>query len=226
MRRSILPLCLALLFLAAGCGESGPSGSAEPPEGWETVGTERWWRADVDTAVAFRNLDTLATMGIEVSEIELIGGLQRRLTASYRNHPEVVDSVFNEHVAPAMLEIAEAGEYDPDNWENYINQAYREIGTHFMFARHKFDETPIVDPRPAAMTEGGTWNGQIYIDETGTPAAIETLQSTGNETLDALIMRMMSELTYVSAYVRRGSQEPLMMGSWIRQRVRLPARTP
>mgnify|MGYP001803251426 CR=1 FL=1 len=63
-------LAASLVVLAA-CGGTGGD-PLTPPEGWTSNGADAalaaWWHADGDTAVAFRDLSTLETMGVDEGE--------------------------------------------------------------------------------------------------------------------------------------------------------------
>ena len=214
MRLLSLLLVVGLIVAVAACDREP---DLSPPEGWETDGDARWWRSDVDTSIAFRNLESFEDMGLSEREDGLreesaaVRNVQRRLLPLYRNHPEVVDSVFAETAVPMIEREATTGP-DTEERDELVRRVNRRVHRLFFPAQprpRQYD--PIV--RPDSLREAGvsgTIALQLYLDEQGRPLAIERLEGV-HPTMDALVMRNYADRTWQPAHL---SGEPI--ASWIR----------
>jgi predicted small lipoprotein YifL len=207
-------LALALAFVLAACGDRGPV--LDPPEGWQTDGDARWWRADADPDRAFRDLSGFETMGLSEREDGLrpesptVRNVQRRFLPIYRNHPEAVDSVFGAAIVPLVNREASPAD-DEATRERLISQANRRLHQAFYPAQGRPREAAaIVIPDSLRETVAGRVLLQIYLDAEGLPAAIERLEGV-HPTVDALVMRNFAERTWQPAHL---NGRPV--ASWVR----------
>ncbi|MDX1530862.1 MAG: energy transducer TonB, partial [Rhodothermales bacterium] len=174
MRRSLLALVPLLLVLSAGCGGGGGA-QFEPPPGWNAEGLERWWQEGVDTSVAYRDLDSLAAMGVLSEGGPTHRNIQRHLAPLYRNHPEIVDSLFQAVVVPRI----ESGEAMQDR-EAFLDDISRQLTRTFQYARpltEQPDEARVV--YPDSLREAGVAGRvvmQVYVSEAGETLAIEKIE--------------------------------------------------
>lgn len=212
-----LSLCLPVLLVlvAGGCGGGGAA-DLGPPDGWSTDGLERWWQDGVDTTVAFRDLESFEAMALSErpdglrDEGPVHRNIQRQLRPLYRNHPEVVDSLFTEIAVPLIDESDE----DTDR-DRLVQQINRELGGAFVYPRPDPEsEVEIVYPDSlrAAGVSGGV-KMQVYLDETGAPLAIKTIESV-HPTLDAIALRATTEKRWRPATL---DGEPIP--SWVRSTI-------
>ena len=196
--RSAALLLVFLGFLSAACGGQADLG---PPDGWAGDGAGRWWRTDADTTGAFRDLQTLESMGVRVfEEVDLAPSVQNRMLEFYRTNPEIVDSVFVEHGLP----VVERG--DPtiadrtDLRERLVTDAYREMVRYYRDARQD-PEVRIEKVYPDSLRERGVTGQvevQIRVNAEGEPVAIEKLSGV-EPTLDALAMQAVTKMRWVHA---------------------------
>ncbi len=213
-----LARCLVALALFVGCG-GGPA-DLSPPPGWSadpSAGSgqapTRWWRDGVDTALAFRDLETFEAMGLgerpdgKRAEGPSHRNVQVELIALYRNQPELVDSLFTEIAVP----LVDARGQEEDR-EALVRDINREMNRAFFYARPSpKSEVEVVYPdslRQAGI--GGAVKMQVYLSEDGAPLAIKLVDSV-NPTLDALAMRATTQKTWVPAAFRGRA-----MPSWVR----------
>lgn len=196
--RSAAVLLVFLGFLSAACGEQADLG---PPAGWAGDSADRWWRMDADTAGAFRDLQTLESMGVRVfEEVDLASSVQNRMLEFYRTNPEIVDSVFVERGLP----IVERG--DPtirdrtELRERLVTDAYRAMVRYYRDARQD-PEVRVEKVYPDSLRERGVTGQvevQIRVNAEGEPVAIEKL-SGAEPTLDALAMQAVTKMRWVHA---------------------------
>ncbi len=204
MRRAFIPLVLVAVVTLAACQ---PGEEAGPPADWETIGTERWWHAEADTAVAFRDMDSFEELALSDREDGLLDdgpvvrNVQRRFLALYRNHPEVVDSLFRQLAVPIIERDAEPGALDAER-EALVSQINRRIHQAFFPAQpRQADRPPIVIPdslRQQGIT--GTVALQIYLDNEGRPRGIRKLEGI-HESMDAIVMRNYAQRTWQPAHL-------------------------
>ena len=238
-RFSVLSAFCATALLVLSCGgcrveENIP---LDVPDGWESDGG-RWWIAGEDTSAAFRDLETLSDMGIvdaRVDETRLGSGdaieeaarkqlatyVKESLIQLFRNHPEVVDSLFDRHVAPRMAGARIHGDVRPVVNE-FKKEGYRTISRHFRqpFSITKLGvDVPLLFPDSLRTQEiSGEVFLQIYISEDGKPLAIRRLRGV-HPVLDRIAMRAMTEMRWQPAYVVQGLKSPAIR-SWARYTVR------
>ena len=129
MKRAVLFLLTPLLFLLAACG-GGSSYNPGAPNGWEADGT-KWWIEGVDTSVAFRDLTSLQTMDVGASYApfgagQVLSSIRQSLIRAYRNHPEVVDSLFTLRVAPQIED-----NFEGRDQEELKREAYQTLTKYF-----------------------------------------------------------------------------------------------
>ena len=206
-------LLVSFGFLSAACGGQADLG---PPAGWEGDGADRWWRTDADTAGAFRNLETLETMGVQVfEEVDLAPSVQNRMLEFYRTNPEIVDSVFVEHGLP----VVERG--DPtirdrtELRERLVTDAYREMVRYYRDARQDPD-VPVEKVYPDSLRERGVTGQvevQIRVNAEGEPVAIKKLSGV-DPTLDALAMQAITKMRWIHA-----GHEGVAVQSWTRMTI-------
>lgn len=214
MPRASLASFALLALLVAGCGDGAPD--LDPPAGWEADGLDRWWQEGVDTALAFRDLEEFEAMGLGErpdglrAEGPIHRNIQRQLRPLYRNHPEVVDSLFTEIAVP-MIDDSDVDE-DRDALVGQINRA---LGEAFVYPRPDPDsDVAIVYPdslRAAGVS--GSVRMQVYLDEDGRPLAIKRIEAV-HPTLDAIAMRATTEKRWRPATL---DGEPIR--SWVRSTI-------
>lgn len=229
-----------LVVVVAACS-GGATSDQGPPEGW-TGQAERWWRVGVDTNRTFRDLETLASMGVTDAEADAVMAADRRsaqgevlvrqwsrtvrqdLVRLFRNHPEVVDSLFEQHVVP---DIAEADVTGPraETAEALKQAAYRTLRSHFQepqTALQLGDDIPV--PYPDSLRRRGVEGRvrmQVYVDEEGEPTAIELIEGV-HPVLDAIAMRAATQMRWRPAYLMRSGRWA-SIPAWTRFSVRFRA---
>lgn len=213
-RATPLLAALALMLGLAACSDGGPA-DLGPPEGWTAQGDSLWYRSGVDTALAFRDLGNLTRMGVLSAEVYASNGMtpeQIRLSRAlkiefmplFRNNPEVVDSVFEAHVADEVRE-APAGEAS-EVARSMKSATYRTLQRHFrepLLLTQLGEDVPYVYP-DTLRSVAGRVRLQIYVDAEGAPQAIKLLDRV-HPTLDALAMQATTQMTWQAAFVRRTS---------------------
>ncbi len=224
-----LPITLSVfLLLLVGCARS--STDLGPPEGWEGTDT-RWWRVGTDTTGLFRALDTFEEMGIPYQPVVFIGGnldaqpdkmreqlinaVKRQLLPLYRTNPEIVDSLFQKYVVPAIKRTAPPRrarfEASVKEWKS---RAYRTIARYYREPRPTLRiGQDIKVPYPDSLMEkgiGGKVRMQVYVNEKGEPVAIQLLESV-HPVLDRMAMRATTRMRWSPAYLN-GKPVP----AWVR----------
>ncbi len=224
-----LPLLLLIVLLGLPGCQSAPS--LEPPEGWLST-DGRWWRSGVDTTRAFRDLSSLAAMGLEGTPMAsvsrtyatgevLVQAVRRSLTPLFRVQPEIVDSLFNRHIAPDLAQASISGDLEAEV-DRLRQESYRELQRYFREPRpitRLGEDVPIVYP-DSLIEKGvaGTVEMQVYLDVEGQPQAIMLLEGV-HPVLDRLAMQATAQMRWQPAYVRRGN-EWVAVPSWVRFNIR------
>jgi len=204
------------------------------PEGWQGDAV-RWWHSGADTVGVFRDLETLAAMNVSGSEVTYVASSQmadqrasqrqwferavkQSLIRLYRNHPEVVDSLFERHVAPMLQEVTLSG-----NPQEEV-QTFKQKG--YAFLHRNYFQAPqtalqigrdIEVPYPDELRKrqvAGTVRTQAYLNAEGEPLAVELLEGVDSE-LDAIAMRAVTQMRWRPAYLmRKGRWVPI--AAWVR----------
>lgn len=214
VRRLIGLVGLSLIFFAGGC-QNTPS-YTEPPPTWEAQ-DGRWWQAGVDTARAFRSLDSFQDMGIPFDEVvfdanrppeqqpvkmkrRVINDVKKDLLPLYRHRPEVVDSLFDEYVAPEIRNQRAPKQSDfEDTVEREKEQAYQRLRQHFSEPRTRLtlgEEVPIVYPDSLRSAgTGGRVRMQVYLDDRGEPLAVRLMEGV-HPVLDKIALRAATQMRW------------------------------
>ena len=227
-----IALLLTSVLLVGCTTDTAPS--TTPPDGWTSDGA-RWWKTDIDTAQAFRPLNTLSDMGIGRSGMVLQRGglsqsqfndaIKRALLPMYRHAPGVVDSLFERYGTiplqnvdlqdPALVQ--RGGRLNPDAVSDAKQAAYTYIREHFREPQRKTGDDQPGIPYPDSLRTSdasGKVTLQVRLDAEGAPVAIRLLEGV-HPTLNALTMRTVTQRTWEPAYVKRPNEwEPLP--SWVR----------
>jgi hypothetical protein len=238
MRKQLLCIVSALLviILVSGCREPENIPLDIPAE-WQADGN-RWWHAGTDTTIAFRNLETLHSMGIEGSEPagyeigtgdfvdaaarqRLVLYVKEGLIQLFRNQPEIVDSLFELHVVPKMANAELRGDARPVI-NAFKKEGYRILARHF---RQPYSLTKLGVDVPLQFPDSLRFKDiqgevflQVYISDKGEPVAIEQIRGI-HPTLDRIAIRAMTEMRWQPAYVVKGLKSPAIP-SWARYSVR------
>mgnify|MGYP006271976709 CR=1 FL=1 len=205
-----------------------------PPDGWTSDGA-RWWKTGVDTAQAFRPLNTLSDMGIGRTGMVLQGSglnqsqfndaIKRTLLPMYRHAPGVVDSLFERYGTVPLQNVdlqdpglvQSGGRLHPDVVSDAKQAAYAYIREHFREPQRKTGEDQRGVPYPDSLRTpeaSGKVTLQVRLDAEGQPVAMHLLEG-AHPTLNALTMRTVTQRTWEPAYVKRPNDwEPLP--SWVR----------
>lgn len=220
---SFLPV-FALLLLSA-CGQSNQEFEPGPPAGWQGE-DGRWWQEGVDTSLAFRDMESFESMGVDemptfaesgrISRGAVAQSVKQSLINLYRNEPEVIDSLFIAHVVPDIrdAQLTSATE-DVDRLKK---EGYRTLGRVFQeprTSRRLGEDIQVAYPdslRRAGVS--GRVRMQVYIDEEGEPRAIKLIESV-HPVLDDIAMKATTEMRWRPAYLlRRGNWNEIP--SWSR----------
>lgn len=227
----------ALAFLIIGslamsaCSNSGGPHEIGPPEGWEASGT-KWWLPGADTTSAFRNLETLESMGVSnadrvyaasntsrasIQRDNLVFAVKQSLIELLRNEPAVVDSLFEKIVTPKLANAKLTGNPSEDI-KNLKRQSYRDIARHFREPRtvtRLGEDVPVVYPDSLADAGvSGSVGMQVFLDTEGAPQAIELIESV-HPVLDDLAMKATTQMRWQPAYLLKTSKsEPIP--AWVR----------
>jgi hypothetical protein len=210
------------------------------PDGWMTDERGAWWLPDVDTSLAFRNLETLETMGLHrqspvysadrpeesqmaVGRHRVIEQIRNELLPLYRNHPEAVDSVFWRFVADDILPAPREGDVS-ELIAQYRRTAYRTLTRHFhapgaLNAIGRDIPFQIPDSlRDAAAGRAVTF--QIFVGADSLARGIRHLEGI-HPVLDRIALRGVVQLEWQPAYLLRGGRvRPV--DAWVRFGVRFP----
>ncbi|MFO8098472.1 MAG: energy transducer TonB [Salinibacter sp.] len=231
-----IPALLVSVLLLAGCGEE--EDPSAPPSGWQATDTQMW-SEDVDTAEVFRDLEDLVTMGIIEEEMALSQGsidqdqfeeaIKRSLVRLYRNNPEVVDSLFQEHAVETLEDadlsgnaVQEGGELNPELLQTSKKNAYQAITDHFREPQRE-EGADLVYPDSLRQDEeaSGSVELQVHIDTSGAVDAVQIVEGV-HPTLDAIAMKAATATEWESAYVMR-DEDWVPEPSWARFSVNYPA---
>jgi hypothetical protein len=232
LRFAVVPFILLVGLSACAQQESADLG---PPEGWTAAGDSLWYQPGVDTALAFRDLENLTRMGVmstEVyaasvgmtpDEILLARALKREMLQLFRNHPEVVDSVFERHVLEAVKSTrTDDPRTVPDDLKR---ETYRTLQRHFrqpLLTTRLGEDVPYVYPDSLRQRPtDARVRVQVYVSEEGEPLAIRLIDGV-DPTLDALAMQMTAQMEWQPAHVRR-IQGFIPIASWARNAIVFPA---
>lgn len=221
----VLSLIVAAAVLA-GCSSGGAQ--TGPPSGWNTA-DDRWWAEGVDTTQAFRQLDSLHTMGVtnDASYAASLQGanpqqfaqaVKGELIALYRNNPEVVDSLFEQYAQPDIAE-ADLSVSDEEEMRNLLNQfkneSYKAVSQHFTEPRRESQELSISYPDSLRREEtSGEVEMQLHLNEQGQPQSVKLIQGV-HPVLNDIAMSAATRTNWQPAYLTRdGEQVPIP--SWVR----------
>ena len=228
--RPLLTLTLILMIGLVGCGSDGPY-VAGPPEGW-VAGEMQWWQPGTDTELAFRDLESLESMGVSNADRVYAGGagmqqsiqkdnlvfaVKQSLIELFRNEPEVVDSLFESIITPKLAKARLSG--DPtEDIKKFKRDGYRSIARHFREPRTVTklgQDVPVV--YPDSLAEAGVTGSvamQVYLNNAGEPQAIELIESV-HTVLDDIAMKATTKMRWQPAYLLRGGKsDPIP--SWVR----------
>ena len=208
---------LSLVVLLAAC-EDEPDD--QPPADWETDG-DRWWHTEVDTSEVYRDVETLEVMLVDYEEPpahtegspltpdQFAHGLRTELKPMYRHNPDVVDSLFAEHVMQDLEDEDEFAEHEID--EQRVD-AYEELREHFREPEVRTElgsDVHISYPDTLEGNPEGRVAMQVYLDEEGVPRALRLNESL-EPTLDRIAMRAATQMRWEPAYINRdGEWEPI-----------------
>lgn len=236
------PVLIGLWLLATVVGCQQEERQVGPPADWQ-ASEGQWWRQGVDTSRAFRNLETLQSMGIRQQEREALAATRsaaqndvviRRLGAAvkeellplYRNRPEVVDSLFEEHVRPIIAEDVRGQEIDRNDLQGEVDrlrsEAYDVLRRHFREPQPSLElgtDVPVIYP-DSLKQEGvsGQVEMQVYLDSEGQPQAIELVEGV-HPVLNESAMQAAAQMEWQPAYLRQAG-EWQGLPSWTRYSIR------
>ncbi|TDI75664.1 MAG: energy transducer TonB [Bacteroidetes bacterium] len=232
----LFALASVLATLLTGCTRTEEI-PLDVPEGWYTDGT-LWWKSDVDTSMAFPDLETLESMSLKnlwkadpqaFSPAMEDADARKRfsmlvktsLIELFRNHPTIVDSLFEKHVVPQMKDVRMDGNVRPEVTK-FQKIGYRTLSRHF---RQPFSITKLGTDVPlqypdslrASNIQGEVFL-QIYISDTGMPIAIKKLGGV-HPILDRIAILAITKMRWQPAYVIKGLKSP-PVPSWARYTIR------
>ncbi len=230
---------LFVLFFSFGCGEQGPY-ELGPPEGWQAA-NNIWWSAGTDTTGKVRDLSTLQTMGVRNSDIVYASSpsvarqrsvrieqyryaLKNELIQLFRNHPVIVDSLFEAYVMPVIRDYNMTGDVDADLAKLKLT-GFRTIRRHYHEPRVLQNEDLQI-PHPDSLAHqgiGGKVTVQVYIDEAGNVTTLHLVKSV-HPVLDDITMRLATASSWEPAYILRGGKSDAIP-SWARYNLNFPIRT-
>ncbi len=236
----VRPVALvAALLVGSACAVQPPI-PLDPPEGWLTDGADSWWLPATDTAAAFRDLETLQSMGLgeespvysaehlaetqfAVGRFRMKQAVRDALLPLYRNHPEVVDSLFRRYAEDDILPSARGGDVR-GLFEEYRREAYRTLMRHFRapWALTKLGiDVPVAVPDSLrGVASGRAVTFQVFIGSDGRPQGIRMIEGI-HPVLDRIALRAVTRVEWQPAYVLRGNRsQPL--DAWVRFSVRYP----
>lgn len=230
---------VAVFLVAAGCSGQPPI-PLDAPEGWLTDGTGSWWLPGTDTSAAFRDLESLQSMGLaeespvysvdRLAETQLAVGrfrmtqaVRHALLPLFRNHPEVVDSLFRRHAEDDILPSAQGGDVR-GLFEGYRREAYRTLMRHFRApwpVSKLGSDIPV--PVPDSLLEvssGRAVTFQVFVGTDGRPRGIRMLEG-AHPVLDRIALRATTRVEWQPAYLLRGNRSH-PIDAWVRFSVRFP----
>lgn len=214
----MLSLIALVAAVVTGLSACNSGGGIEPPAGWEDIGEGRWIRTGADTTGAFRDLSSVAAIGIvDSTDSEVIRYAKEALLYLYRTSPEIVDSLFQAEAVPLLSRSfpRENFQAEVDGALNDVKKALLGDGTDVSTYRQSTalpgsSTAPAVYPdslKNAGVT--GRVAVQTFVTADKQPVAVQVVESV-NPTLDALVMRQAATATYTSAWViedpRRGGK--------------------
>lgn len=207
---------LVLAFLSLHCtSESGALPT--PPDGW--VGAEgKWWQEGIDTSLAFRDMETLRSMGLYEEEVlaanasvaRRSGLAKERLTVAvkqsllplFRNDPERIDSLFTLFVEP-KIDGADLSQNLGDLAASFKKKGYDALRNHYREPRKALElgtDVPLVYPDSLKKQNvGGKVTMQVRLNNEGKPVAIGLLEPV-HPVLDALAMEATTKMEWRPAY--------------------------
>lgn len=192
--------------------DSGPD--LGPPNGWEAVSETQWIRSGADTTGAFRDLETIESMGIAEAPNDLIRYAREDMLFLFRTAPEVVDSVFNAEAAPLFDRPFRTGDAFQADLDETVENAKKVIvggGGNTSIYRQA---TVLPEPAPqravypdSLRTAGvsGRVSVQVRVTDEGQPVAVSLIDSV-HPVLDGLVMRQAATSTFNPAWVVQGRQ--------------------
>jgi TonB family protein len=200
---------VATLLFAAGCGGNDPTA---PPDGWETA-EDRWWRAEADTAEAFRDLSDLSEMGIledvdsqmaveggQVSGEDFLKAVKREMTDFYKSNPALIDSLFEQEAVAALGTEPRTGTVE-DTLDTAVQEARNLLNDYYQRPQVQ-EQSSVTYPRD--LYEQGVEGNvelQVRVNTSGEPTAIRLVESVHPE-LDAIAMRSAALMQASPARVR------------------------
>lgn len=226
-----------LIGLLAGCSQEARI-PIEIPNGW-AGNTTYWWQVAADTTGAFRDLETMADMGVpgsyllsttldgtsaadmQLAQLKFNQYVKESLIELFRNEPTIVDSLFDRFVAPQLEEANLGGDVQPQIKE-YQRRAYQTIARHFRYPRTLTQlgtDIPILVPDSLqSQNISGAVFIQVAINREGVPITLTRLEGV-HPVLDRIAMRAITEMRWQPAYVLRGGKSR-PIPSWTRMKVR------
>ena len=223
-----------LVFVTYGCAEETPLRQG-PPEGWEGNAT-MWWQADQDTTSFFRDLESLETMQVAGSEVVYLGkgavgserevrqqfkkAVKQSLIRMYRNEPAIVDSLFEQYMAPRIEKVKFTSDPGGDV-EKFKKDAYKQLRRHFrepLTTLKLGTDVPVMYPDSLRQLEvAGEVKLQVYLNAEGEPQSVELLEGV-HPMLDQSAMDATTRMRWMPAYVEDDG-EWKAIPSWARFRI-------
>ena len=138
--------------------------------------------------------------GVEITKKQLVNAVRNRMFRMFQNEPHVVDSLFNQHIRPRIMEADYGGDFEEET-KTFAKDAYIRLNRHFRQprprlklgteeqARYNTELIPLPYP-DSLFNEGiaGKVGLQLYLNPEGEPLAIEVLEPV-HPTLDAIAMQ-------------------------------------
>ena len=232
LRSTVLPFALVVAVAVAlsGCA-SNTSYEPGPPAGWQ-ANDMQWWLPATDTSLAFRDLETLTSMGVSnadrvyasgvgmqqsIQKDNLVFAVKQSLIQIFRNEPQIVDSLFEAVITPKLVKARLSG--DPtEDIKKFKREGYRSISRQFREPRTVTilgEDVSVIYPDSLAKAGiSGSVAMQVYLDIEGTPQSVELLESV-HPVLDDIAMKATTEMRWQPAYILRGAKsDPIP--SWVR----------
>ncbi|MEM1054382.1 MAG: TonB family protein [Bacteroidota bacterium] len=220
---SLAALVAVVATVLAACEQGG----IQPPDGWEVVSENQWARPGVDPDDAFRDLSSVASMGVvDEADSDVIRYAKEQMLYLYRTSPEVVDSVFTA-VAVPLLDRS----FPREGFQAQVDAALNDAKIAMLGSRQNQaiyrQATPLPDPAPeravypdSLKSRGvsGEVAVQVRIDAEGQPVAVQVVESV-HPTLDALVMRQAATTSFNPAWVVKGRSGGTAIPNYTRVRV-------